>query len=120
MGEKLVEEIKAAKGIIDMQDLQNYNVKWRKPVESKIGNLTIISAPPPGSGVILTLIMNVMRGLVPVNDQRIMWQRFVETLKWAYARRTELADPDFVDGIGKSAIRVQIFVTTSASVDPSC
>ncbi|XP_031825343.1 glutathione hydrolase 1 proenzyme [Nomia melanderi] len=99
MGEKLVEEIKAAKGIVEMQDLRDYRVKWKKPIESRIGNLTIISAPPPGSGVILTFIMNVLRGLLPVNDQRIMWQRFVETLKWAYARRTELGDPDFVDGV---------------------
>jgi len=31
-----------------------------------------------------------------------MWQRIIETFKWAYARRTELGDPDFVKGLGKS------------------
>lgn len=67
----------------------------------KIANLTIYSAPPPGSGAILTFIMNVLYRLVPVNNENIMWQRIVETFKWAYARRTELGDPDFVDNIGE-------------------
>ncbi|XP_043255002.1 glutathione hydrolase 1 proenzyme-like isoform X1 [Colletes gigas] len=95
LGDVLVEEIRAMKGIITKQDLQNYRAKWRKPIESKIGNLTMYTAPPPGSGAILSFIMNVLNGLVPVSDEGVMWQRFVETFKWAYARRTELADPDY-------------------------
>jgi len=75
---------------------------WRKPVELKIGNFKIYSAPPPGSGVILTFIMNVLRRLLPVNNENVMWQRMVETFKWAYARRTELGDPDFVENIGST------------------
>jgi len=67
-----------------------------------MGNLTIYSAPPPGSGAILTFIMNVLHRLLPVRDENIMWQRIVETFKWAYARRTELGDPEFVNGIGKT------------------
>jgi len=63
-------------------------------------NLKVYSAPPPGSGAILTFIMNVLRRLLPVNNENVMWQRIVETFKWAYARRTELGDPDFVIGIG--------------------
>ncbi|XP_076166612.1 glutathione hydrolase 1 proenzyme [Ptiloglossa arizonensis] len=98
MGDQLVEEIKAANGIITKQDLQNYRVKWRKPIESKVGNLTMYTAPPPGSGAILSFIMNILTGLVPIDDEGVMWQRFIETFKWAYARRTELADPDFSNG----------------------
>lgn len=64
-------------------------------------NLTIYSAPPPGSGAILAFIMNILRRLLPVNNEDVMWQRIVETFKWAYARRTELGDPAFVDGIGE-------------------
>lgn len=55
------------------------------------------STPPPGSGVILTFIMNVLQGLIPAKDDNTLWQRVVETFKWAFARRTELADPDFVN-----------------------
>ncbi|XP_054010591.1 glutathione hydrolase 1 proenzyme-like [Hylaeus anthracinus] len=95
MGDDLVADIQAIKGIITKEDLQNYRAKWRKPIESKLRDLTLYTAPPPGSGAILVFIMNILNGLVPYKDEGIMWQRFVETFKWAYAKRTELADPDF-------------------------
>ncbi|XP_029048723.2 glutathione hydrolase 1 proenzyme-like [Osmia bicornis bicornis] len=97
IGDILVEELKAFNGIIEKEDLQNYRVKWMDPIESKVGNLTMYTAPPPGSGAILTFIMNVLNGLVPNEDVRVMWQYFVETFKWAYARRTELGDPAYVN-----------------------
>ncbi|XP_076392246.1 glutathione hydrolase 1 proenzyme isoform X2 [Megachile rotundata] len=97
MGDVLVEEIRAFKGIITKNDLEDYRVRWMKPIESKIGNLTVYTAPPPGSGAVLTFIMNVFRGLIPNADVRITWQYLVETFKWAYARRTELGDPEFVN-----------------------
>ncbi|XP_071652138.1 glutathione hydrolase 1 proenzyme isoform X2 [Temnothorax longispinosus] len=97
--DKLVEEITKFKGIITRRDFQEYRAIWKKPIALKMGNLTIYSAPPPGSGAILIFIMNVFRRLLPVRNEYEMWQRIVETFKWAYARRTELGDPDFVEGI---------------------
>ncbi|XP_011867582.1 PREDICTED: gamma-glutamyltranspeptidase 1-like [Vollenhovia emeryi] len=99
IADKLVDEIARFKGIITKRDFQEYRAIWRKPVSLKMGNLTLYSAPPPGSGAILTFIMNVLRRLLPVSNENVMWQRVVETFKWAYARRTELGDPDFVEGI---------------------
>ncbi|XP_060826353.1 glutathione hydrolase 1 proenzyme-like isoform X1 [Bombus pascuorum] len=97
IADSLVEEIKTFNGIIKKEDLQKYRVRWMKPIKSTIGNLTMYTAPPPGSGAILTFIMNVLHGMVPHPDNRIMWQTIVETFKWAYAKRSELADPEFVD-----------------------
>ncbi|XP_020279668.1 gamma-glutamyltranspeptidase 1-like isoform X2 [Pseudomyrmex gracilis] len=99
--DQLVKEIKEFNGIITKQDFANYKVKWREPIALKMEKMTIYSAPPPGSGAILMFVMNVLRRLLPVNDENIMWQRIVETFKWAYARRTELGDPDFVEGINE-------------------
>ncbi|XP_043527261.1 glutathione hydrolase 1 proenzyme-like isoform X3 [Frieseomelitta varia] len=93
----LVEEISSFKGIIKKEDFQNYTVKWTKPIETTIGNLTIYTAPPPGSGAILTFIMNILGDMALDPGNEIMWQTVIETFKWAYARRTELADPDFVN-----------------------
>ena len=55
------------------------------------------TSPPPGSGVLLSFIMNVLNGVISVESEKVAWQRFVETLKWTYARRTELGDPAYVD-----------------------
>lgn len=71
-----------------------------KPVELKLeDNRTIYSAPPSGCGAILLFILNVLQQnqlfKSAVNDNNKLWQRIVETLKWAYARRTELGDPGF-------------------------
>ncbi|XP_006621167.1 glutathione hydrolase 1 proenzyme-like isoform X1 [Apis dorsata] len=97
MTDNLVKEISAFKGIIKREDFVNYKVKWRKPIKSTIGNLTIYTAPPPSSGALLTFIMNVLYGIIPNQDNRITWQNIIETFKWAYAKRTKLADPDFID-----------------------
>lgn len=84
-----------------------YRVKWRKPIKSTVGDLTIYTAPPPGSGALVTFIMNVLYGIIPNQDNRITWQNIIETFKWTYAKRTKLADPDFVN-ISESAIYVII------------
>ncbi|KAG7204179.1 hypothetical protein KM043_002016 [Ampulex compressa] len=97
MGDDIVREVQAFNGILTKEDLRSYRVKWRKPIESTIGNLRIYTAPPPGSGPILAFIMNILHDIVPVNEKGVMWQRIVEAFKWAYARRTELGDPDYVD-----------------------
>ncbi|XP_014467199.1 PREDICTED: gamma-glutamyltranspeptidase 1-like isoform X2 [Dinoponera quadriceps] len=99
IADELVKEIARFKGIITKRDFETYKAVWRKPITIKIGNLTIHSAPPPGSGAVLTFILNVLHRLIPVSNEHIMWQRIVETFKWAYARRTELGDPEFVDNI---------------------
>ncbi|XP_066588884.1 glutathione hydrolase 1 proenzyme-like [Prorops nasuta] len=97
LGEKFINDLNDLGGIMTLQDLKEYEVKWREPLTAKMGNLTVISAPPPGSGAILTFIMSVLDGLLPFPNTNIMWQRIVEAFKWGYARRTELADPDFYD-----------------------
>ncbi|KAI4489122.1 hypothetical protein M0804_004620 [Polistes exclamans] len=93
----MVAEIQSFNGIITKEDFLTYSVRWRKPIEINIDNLTVYTAPPPGSGAILAFIINVLQGIVPTDNQNIMWHRIVEAFKWAYARRTELGDPEFVN-----------------------
>ncbi|XP_026669040.1 glutathione hydrolase 1 proenzyme-like isoform X3 [Ceratina calcarata] len=95
IGDELVKEIKAFNGIIEKEDLRNYKVKWSKPINTTFGVFTMYTAPPPGSGAILAFILNVLEGIIPSSNENVMWQNIVETFKWAYARRNELADPDY-------------------------
>lgn len=78
-----------------------YRVKWSKPLEAKLGNLTLYTSPPPGSGSLIIFMMRVLKDLVNVEDESILWQRIVETYKWGYARRTELGDSDIVRDVGR-------------------
>jgi gamma-glutamyltranspeptidase/glutathione hydrolase/leukotriene-C4 hydrolase len=59
--------------------------------------MTVYTAPLPGSGVLLAFMLNVLEDLVTVKDERVMYQRIIEAFKWAYAKRTQLGDPDFID-----------------------
>lgn len=44
------------------------------------------------SGSVLILIINVLNGFLPFVKNLTFFQRFVECFKFAYAKRTDLAD----------------------------
>lgn len=48
--ELIVAEMERGKGIISLEDLEKYESRFRKPVESAYDNYKIISMPPPSSG----------------------------------------------------------------------
>lgn len=67
-------------------------------------NNIFFQVPPPGSGVLLGFIFNILRGYdmdesdVKDTPSRILtMHRIVETFKHAYAKRSQLGDSDFVD-----------------------
>ncbi|HDZ5036172.1 TPA: gamma-glutamyltransferase [Campylobacter jejuni] len=89
------------KGIITKEDLAQYQVIWRKPVEGTYRNYEIISmAPPSSGGAIIIQILNIMEnanienlGFASSKTLHIM----AEAMRQAYADRSEyMGDPDFV------------------------
>lgn len=96
----LVDDIQANGGIIKIEDFQNYKVEWSEPISIKLPSDRILySVPPPGSGAILGLILNIVKDYLDTNNLRNItnWQRIVESFKHAYGRRTHLGDPNFVN-----------------------
>lgn len=59
----VVQDIKDGGGIFTRDDLKNYKVKFRKPMEGKFGEYSWYSTPPPGSGVVLSFILNILKGM---------------------------------------------------------
>lgn len=88
----LVDEIREMGGIITIEDLMNYTVHWEKSISTSFMNNTIHTVPLPASGSVLILLMNILNGFLPPTKDIIFYQQFVESLKYAYAKRTELAD----------------------------
>ncbi|CAG0896158.1 unnamed protein product [Cyprideis torosa] len=85
---------------IDPQDLEEYAARWEEPIRVRLGDILFFSSPPPASGALLGFILNIMDEykLTPdsvrsESDELLLWHRFVEALKWAYAKRTALGDP---------------------------
>ena len=60
---RMVEELKENGAILEEEDFLNYTAMEREPVESEFDGLRIIGVPPPASGAVLALILNILQGL---------------------------------------------------------
>jgi gamma-glutamyltranspeptidase/glutathione hydrolase len=99
--QKIVTFLKENGGVISMEDLAKYEVKWRNPIRFKYKNLEIISMSPPSSGgitlaQIMTMIAPHNLSKLGLNSEKYI-QLLVEAERRAYADRNYfLGDPDFV------------------------
>lgn len=93
----LVKDIKKADGLVTIEDLMNYTVRWEDTVSMKLrNNRTLHTVSLPASGGIVTFILNVLNGYKLTAKSSTSMHRIVETLKYAYAKRTFLGDGRFV------------------------
>lgn len=92
LAQKLVNEIQELGGIITIQDFMDYTVRWEDSISTKFMDHTIHTVPLPASGSVLILILNVLNGFLPFVRNLTFYQRIVECFKFAYAKRTDLAD----------------------------
>jgi len=97
IGQNLVNDLGQLGGILTMDDLRQYTAEWTQPVKVDLSsaNLSVYSVPPPGSGVILAHILNILDELriEPTDDPVQLAHRIVEAFKWTFASRPELGDP---------------------------
>ncbi|KAL0272097.1 UNVERIFIED_CONTAM: hypothetical protein PYX00_005195 [Menopon gallinae] len=105
LGKMFVEDVQNLGGIITGKDLANYSVSWSDPIKFKMKDgLMLHTAPPPGSGAILALILNILSGynfsresVATTEDTILTYHRMVEAFKYSFATRTQLGDPNFID-----------------------
>lgn len=99
----IVQDIKDAGGIVTIEDLLQYDVRWKNPISISVKDKkTIHTLPLPGSGPLVAFIMNVLNEYLDSEISVLALHRMTEALKFAYAKRTELGDDEFVD----SAIQI--------------
>ncbi|CAN8006868.1 unnamed protein product, partial [Ixodes hexagonus] len=106
LGKKFVQDLADMGGIMTEKDLHSYQV-LEKPASKAtlMGDHVLYSVPPPGSGPVLSLILGILDGYgysalnasQGIDDAALMYHRFVEALKFAYAKRTYLGDEKFVN-----------------------
>lgn len=97
---KMVNALKADKGIWQLSDLKNYSIKEREPIQFQYRDMTIMSVPPPSSGGIalattLQILQNFdLKSLSEVQQTHLV----VEAMRRAYRDRAEfLGDSDFTE-----------------------
>lgn len=96
----LVAEMQRGNGLISLEDLKNYQVKWRQPIKSDYRGYTVWGMPPPSSGgILIAQMLNVFEAY---DLQGMKWgsaeliHLMVEAQRRAYADRAEhLGDADF-------------------------
>ncbi len=96
----IVAEMQRGKGLISLEDLKQYQAKFRNPISFDFQGYTIIGMPPPSSGGIL--IQQMMQMIAEKNLGRHPFlstpsvQLMVEVERRAFAdRAAHMGDPDF-------------------------
>lgn len=91
----LVKDIQELDGIITIEDLVNYETEWKAPITTHLkGNYTLHSAPLPATGMVLSLILNIINGFEPIYSVDF-FHNLIESFKFGYAKRTHLGDLPF-------------------------
>ena len=100
IAEKIVAAVRAAGGIMTLEDLHRYRAIEREPVRGSYRGYDLVSMSPPSSGgVLLVEILNILEGyrLGELPSDAAL-HVMIEAMKRAYADRAEfLGDPDAVD-----------------------
>lgn len=96
----IVAEMKRGNGLISLQDLSQYEAKWRTPISGEYRGYQFISMPPPSSGGIA--IAQLFNSVEPFNLSEMGFHSpeaihlITEAERRTYADRAKhLGDPDF-------------------------
>ncbi|XP_038058647.1 glutathione hydrolase 1 proenzyme-like isoform X1 [Patiria miniata] len=100
----IVADIADRDGIITKEDLAGYRVRRKTPLMIELDGMKVYTPPPPGSGAVYSLMMNILDGydigpdsIATTEAEILATHRMVESFKFAYAGRSFLGDEDYVD-----------------------
>ena len=62
LAKNISQDIRELNGQVTEQDLSNYTTVIREPLESELEGMKMLLTPPPTSGAVLGLILNILKG----------------------------------------------------------
>lgn len=104
---RIVEAVRANGGVMDMEDLRNYRMVKRDVQVGSYKDYAVYVPDLPTSGISVIQGLNILENFDleemqhkdMSNGTSVAYHLIVEVLKFVYARRGELGDPEFVDGV---------------------
>uniref|UniRef100_A0A665T0X2 Gamma-glutamyltransferase 5a n=1 Tax=Echeneis naucrates TaxID=173247 RepID=A0A665T0X2_ECHNA len=96
IAEDLIRDIEEAGGTLSVQDLESYNVTVTDAWAVPLGEYQMYIPPPPAGGVLLSLVLNIMKGSSSLTGEQktLTYHRYVEALKFANGMKKQ-TNPQF-------------------------
>ncbi|OQR78657.1 gamma-glutamyltranspeptidase 1-like [Tropilaelaps mercedesae] len=115
IGKRILEEVQNQGGILTQKDFTSYQALWRAPSEVSIqnGRYQVFSGGLSGSGPVLAMMLNVVDGfkLNSFKEDVRTYHRLIESMKFAYAKRTWLGDFMYANVTPNIAINMSAMIT---------
>ncbi|XP_071338344.1 gamma-glutamyltransferase 5a isoform X1 [Trachinotus anak] len=99
IAEDLIRDIEEAGGTLTVQDLESYRVTVTDAWAVPLGEYQMYIPPPPAGGVILSLVLNILKGYglnsasLTGEQKTLAYHRYVEALKFANGLKKHI-DPE--------------------------
>jgi gamma-glutamyltranspeptidase / glutathione hydrolase len=92
-----INAVRAAGGIMTLKDLKDYTVTIRDPISITYKNYTLHSCGVPSGGSVALSILKIIEGYsaTDLDSDNLEYHRLNEAMRFSYAARSELGDPDF-------------------------
>jgi gamma-glutamyltranspeptidase/glutathione hydrolase len=92
-----VNAIQSANGTMTLDDLKNYRVSIRKPIEITYRGYKLFSTGAPSGGSVALSILKIIEGydMSDPSTINLNLHRLDEAMRFAYGARAELGDPAF-------------------------
>ncbi|KAF9375106.1 hypothetical protein CPC16_000900 [Podila verticillata] len=100
IAQSMVDHVQTHGGILTMEDMKNYKALIKEPSVGFYQGRKVYTSPAPTSGPTLISILNILERYNLgkfAQDANLDTHRLVEAMKFGFAQRTELGDPDFTD-----------------------